>query len=88
MAVAALLIADAPALAQCAMCKMAAGAQGTQAAQAMNMGILLLLIPPVLIFCAIFFFALRFGNAQEHSPSIANRLRTLLRRLVGLRARG
>jgi glycerol dehydrogenase-like iron-containing ADH family enzyme len=44
------------ALAQCAMCKAAAAASGNDA---LNTAILVLLIPPVMIFCAIFIVAYR-----------------------------
>jgi hypothetical protein len=42
-----------PAAAQCAMCKTTAESDGGLAA-GLNLGIIVLLIPPVAIFCAIF----------------------------------
>jgi heme/copper-type cytochrome/quinol oxidase subunit 2 len=52
------------AFAQCAMCKAAAAASGNSAAETLNMAILVLLIPPVVIFCAIFVVAYRLREAQ------------------------
>lgn len=49
--------ADAPA--QCALCRTAAEQAGAETAHALNLGILMLLIPPVAIFCAIFAVAVR-----------------------------
>ena len=54
-----------PALAQCAMCKAAAAASGNDA---LNTAILVLLIPPVVIFCAIFIVAYRLREAQGDTP--------------------
>lgn len=44
--------------AQCGMCRAAAAASG--AANALNLGILLLLVPPVAIFCGIFIVAYKY----------------------------
>ena len=52
------------ALAQCAMCKVSAAASGSGAADSLNLAILVLLIPPVTIFCAIFIVAYRHRAAQ------------------------
>ncbi len=46
-----------PALAQCAMCR--AAAAGGALGRNLNAAILVLLVPPVTIFCAIFFVAYR-----------------------------
>jgi len=59
------LLAPAAAEAQCAMCKSAAQAAGDQAARAMNSGILVLLIPPVAIFCSIFAVFIKYKNGGE-----------------------
>lgn len=62
------------ALAQCAMCKAAVAASGNSAADTLNTAILVLLIPPVMIFCAIFFVAYRLragaqqGEAARETP--------------------
>lgn len=58
--------ADAPA--QCALCRTAAEQAGAETAHALNLGILMLLIPPVAIFCAIFAVAVRHhkeGGGEE-----------------------
>ena len=61
------------ALAQCAMCKAAAAAAGSNAADTLNLAILVLLIPPVTIFCAIFIVAYRHRAAEgETSRKIPN----------------
>lgn len=52
------------ALAQCAMCKVSAAASGSNAADTLNLAILVLLIPPVTIFCAIFIVAYRHRAPQ------------------------
>jgi hypothetical protein len=54
----------APALAQCAMCKASAAASGDTGANSLNLAILVLLVPPVMIFCAIFIVVYRYRGAQ------------------------
>jgi hypothetical protein len=54
------------AFAQCAMCRAAAVASGNEAS--LNLAILVLLIPPVLMFCAIFIVAYRFRAALGETP--------------------
>lgn len=50
-----------PVWAQCAMCRAAFnGANGAALAKSMNRGIIVLLIPPVAIFCAIFITAIKY----------------------------
>ena len=59
---------SADALAQCALCRTAAEQAGADTARALNLGILMLLIPPVAIFCAIFAVAVRHhkeGGGEE-----------------------
>lgn len=51
-ALAALCAPDAAA--QCALCRTALKGAGEATARAMNLGILVLLVPPVAIFCALF----------------------------------
>lgn len=65
-AVAALTAAE-PALAQCAMCRTAVGGSKAAAklAESLNFAVIVLLIPPVLIFCAIFFAAFRSRRAKD-----------------------
>ncbi|HEV3469987.1 MAG TPA: hypothetical protein VG148_11745 [Pyrinomonadaceae bacterium] len=50
--------------AQCALCRTALKDAGEATARAMNTGILVLLIPPVAIFCTIFAVAYRKGKKQ------------------------
>ena len=52
--------------AQCAMCKASAAASG--ASNSLNIAILVLLIPPVTIFCAIFIVAFRLRAAPAEAP--------------------
>lgn len=67
-----------PALAQCAMCKNAVtgSPEAAKLSQSLNFAILVLLIPPVLIFCGIFVLAYRYrksrgtmATAEEQSSS-------------------
>ncbi len=54
------LVQCAPALAQCALCKSGvAGANDAGLANSINLAVIFLFIPPVTIFCAIFYFAYR-----------------------------
>lgn len=55
----ALFLLPEPASAQCALCKLSAAAGGARRAGALNAGILVLLLPPVGIFCTIFAVAYR-----------------------------
>jgi len=59
------LLAPAAADAQCAMCRSAAQAAGDQATRAINSGILVLLIPPVAIFCSIFAVFVKYKNGDD-----------------------
>jgi hypothetical protein len=55
-----------PACAQCAMCRAAFnGGSGASLGQSLNRGIIILLIPPVAIFCAIFITAIKYGKAAD-----------------------
>ncbi len=65
LAVIAVILALCPAeeaAAQCAMCRSAVSNAG---AKAMNLAILVLLIPPVAMFCSVFAVAYRFRKARE-----------------------
>jgi hypothetical protein len=55
-----------PALAQCPLCRLAVedSPQGKMMAQGLNLGILVLLIPPVTVFCSIFFLAFKYRRAR------------------------
>jgi uncharacterized membrane protein len=50
-----------PALAQCAMCKtgLAGSPEAKKLAESLNLAVIVLLIPPVMIFCGIFLAAFR-----------------------------
>lgn len=66
---AAAALCGADAQAQCALCRSALQNAGETTARAMNLGILVLLVPPVAIFCAIFAVALRRrpGGEGDHT---------------------
>lgn len=54
------------AMAQCAMCKnsVAGSPSATKLSESLNFAIIILLIPPVLIFCGIFFVAYRHRKTR------------------------
>jgi ABC-type xylose transport system permease subunit len=66
-AFAGLLIASGTALAQCAMCKNAVtgSPDAARLAGSLNLAIIILLIPPVLIFCGIFYALFRRRKSRE-----------------------
>ena len=51
--------------AQCALCRAGLEKAGEQTARTLNLGIVVLLIPPVAIFCTIFVAAYRKGRGDE-----------------------
>jgi hypothetical protein len=53
------------ALAQCAMCKASAGNLDSVSARQLNISTLILLCPPVAIFCAIFVVAYKHRNPPD-----------------------
>lgn len=58
-----LMLLPSSVFAQCAMCRTALNSPGGAAlARSLNLGIVVLLIPPVAIFCAIFFNAYKHRN--------------------------
>ncbi len=57
--------ASAPVLAQCAMCYATAASQSDKGIQALNLGLIVLLIPPVTMMGGILLYAFRCRNAQE-----------------------
>ncbi|HUQ31575.1 MAG TPA: hypothetical protein VM095_05610 [Pyrinomonadaceae bacterium] len=67
---AALLSWSLPALAQCAMCKNAVtgSPEAAKLSESLNFAIIVLLIPPVLIFCGFFVLAYRYRKARETDP--------------------
>ena len=52
------------ALAQCALCRTALQDSGEATARTLNLGILVLLVPPVAIFCTIFAVAYKKGKGE------------------------
>lgn len=58
-----------PALAQCAMCKasLSGSTNGAAFAKGLNLGVLVLLLPPVTMFSAIFIIAFKHRNAEKSS---------------------
>lgn len=55
LAVAVVLVLDVPGLAQCSMCRASlAGARNAHLIRSFNLAVLVLLVPPVAIFCSIF----------------------------------
>jgi heme/copper-type cytochrome/quinol oxidase subunit 2 len=66
----ALFVLSSPALAQCALCKNAitGSPEAARLSQSLNFAILILLIPPVLIFCGIFVLAYRYRKARGTEP--------------------
>ncbi|MGH9794297.1 MAG: hypothetical protein ACRD5G_05955, partial [Candidatus Acidiferrales bacterium] len=62
----ALLAAASDAFAQgCSMCYSSAAQQDTQAQQALNLGILVLFLPPVLLFAGVLFTAFRRRHQSD-----------------------
>ena len=59
------LLSGETALAQCALCRTAAAAQNPEAASALNLGILVLLIPAAVIFNGIFLLAYRCRDSNS-----------------------
>ena len=51
--------------AQCALCRAGLEKAGEQTARTLNLGILVLLVPPVAIFCTIFVAAYRKSKGDE-----------------------
>jgi heme/copper-type cytochrome/quinol oxidase subunit 2 len=62
---AALLAAPGPARAQCPLCRASLQQAGDSVARTMNLAILVLLIPPVSIFCTIFAVAYRKRRGDD-----------------------
>ena len=62
---AALWAGPAPARAQCPLCRTAVQQAGDQTARTMNLAILVLLVPPVSIFCTIFVVAYRKRRGDD-----------------------
>lgn len=81
------LVLSLPAMAQCALCKNAVTGSPSAAklSQSLNFAIIILLIPPVLIFCGIFFAALRQRQPRETTNLAEGARRRSWREKLGLR---
>ncbi|MBC8028838.1 MAG: hypothetical protein H7Z16_01895 [Pyrinomonadaceae bacterium] len=70
LALAAALAWEATGLAQCGMCKTAlAGSNNALFIRNFNIGVLVLLIPPVTIFCSIFIALKRYRAAEDDTET-------------------
>lgn len=66
LALAAVLAIESSGFAQCGMCKTAlAGSSNALFIRNFNIGVLVLLIPPVTIFCSIFIALKRYKTSEE-----------------------
>lgn len=66
-AVVAILLFSAPAAGQCSMCRTALAGSNSAFIRNFNIGVLVLLVPPVTIFCGIFFALKRHGRKSLES---------------------
>jgi heme/copper-type cytochrome/quinol oxidase subunit 2 len=70
VATAAVLMLSASAFAQCSMCRAAlAGSNNALFIRNFNIGVLVLLVPPVTIFCSIFVVLKRYRAADQEEQS-------------------
>jgi uncharacterized membrane protein len=68
LAVLVLALFTMPAFAQCSMCRVTLeGGSSAAMARSLNLGIIVLLIPPVAIFCAVFITAYRRAKEPHES---------------------
>jgi hypothetical protein len=68
-AVVAILVLSTAALGQCSMCRAAlAGSNNAFFIRNFNIGVLVLLLPPVTIFCSIFVVLKRYRAADDEEP--------------------
>ena len=65
MGACALLFCSPEAFAQCAMCKAAVEAGGERAARTMNLAMLVLLVPPVTLFCSVFALVYKYRKPRD-----------------------
>ena len=66
LAIAVVLSVSAPAFAQCSMCRAAlAGSNNAFFIRNFNIGVLVLLVPPVTIFCSIFVVLRRYKETDD-----------------------
>jgi hypothetical protein len=70
VATAAVLMLSTPAFGQCSMCRAAlAGSNNALFIRNFNIGVLVLLVPPVTIFCSIFVVLKRYRAADQEEQS-------------------
>jgi hypothetical protein len=65
VAIAAVLLFSLPTVAQCSMCRTALTGSNSAFIRNFNIGVLVLLIPPVTIFCSIFVVLKRYRAPKE-----------------------
>lgn len=60
------------AVAQCPLCRLAVenSVQGKAMGRGLNLGILVLIVPPVTVFCSIFVLAIKKRKAPERSREV------------------
>jgi hypothetical protein len=69
MAIMAVFMLSASTFGQCSMCKTAlAGSNNALFVRNFNIGVLVLLAPPVTIFCSIFIVLKRYRNSDDEPP--------------------
>lgn len=69
MALVAVLVLSTSALGQCSMCRAAlAGSNNPFFIRNFNIGVLVLLVPPVTIFCSIFVVLKRYKQSEDEEP--------------------
>ena len=59
------LICSPETLAQCAMCRASVAAGGERAARTMNIAMLVLLVPPVTLFCSAFALVYKYRRPHD-----------------------
>lgn len=70
-AIVAVLLLSSPAFAQCSMCKAAlAGSNNALFIRNFNIGVLVLLVPPVTIFCSIFVALRRYKRVESLESTV------------------
>lgn len=72
MVIAIAVVACVPVIAQCPLCKLAVenSAQGKAMGRGLNLGILVLLVPPVTIFCSLFIVAIKHRKGPERDDQM------------------
>ena len=72
-AIVAVLLISTPAFAQCSMCRAAlAGSGNALFIRNFNIGVLVLLVPPVTIFCSIFVVLRRYKRVESLDSGVEN----------------